>query len=83
MTRTFEVDNDGYISFTKDELKKLLDDVYNEGRTDGRLHSYVYTTPSWYYTYTTATPDSVTINGSQLTYSTATVSNPTNVTGSE
>ena len=79
MTKTFEVDDDGRISFTRDELKKLLDEVYNEGRADGKLHSYVYSTPSWQYTYWTSTPSSCTINGSQVTYSTATT-NPSSLT---
>lgn len=83
MTKTFEVDNDGYISFTRDELKKLLDEVYNEGRADGRLHSYVYSTPSWQYTYWTSTPSSITLNGSQLTYSTTATSDYVNTSGSE
>lgn len=60
MIKVFTKDKDGKISFTEDELKKLLDEAYWEGYNTN--HNYIYHSPSitpiW---YGTTTKDSVTL----------------------
>lgn len=71
----------GKISYTVEELEKLLEEVYNEGKKDG-MSQYPYyippTSPSdnqWWKTspiwtapyYTTAASGTVTVNGSSKT----------------
>ena len=56
--KIFYPNKDGRISFTKQELEKLLDDVYNEGHKDGYDKGYSAARPYWYWTspyYTTTT----------------------------
>ncbi len=67
-TKFFTKNENGRIEFTEKELKALLDEIYNEGYSDGKSRSYTYTTPIrttpwWYGTYYTAgsTTDSKTI----------------------
>ena len=50
--KVFYPDRDGTIHLTKKELESLLDEVYNEGYTDGRRNPY-FTWTSPYYTSTT------------------------------
>lgn len=74
-------DKNGKISYTVEELEKLLEEVYNEGKKDG-ISQYPYYIPStspsdnqWWKTsptwtapyYTTATSGTVTVNGSSKT----------------
>lgn len=49
--KVFTKNQNGKIEFTEDELRKLLDEIYNEGYWDGKgnNYSYIYTTP---YTHT-------------------------------
>lgn len=42
----FTKDREGKIVFTEKELRKLLDDVYEEGKKDGAWKPYVWN-PSW------------------------------------
>ena len=64
MIKVFTKDKDGKISFTEDELKKLLDEAYWEGYNTN--HNYIYHSPSispsitpmW---YSTTTKDTVTL----------------------
>ena len=70
MVKVFTKGKDGKISFTEDELRKILDEAYWEGYNAN--HHYVYTYPSiaspswpsWYSTTTTTnnTNDSVTVS---------------------
>ena len=72
--RVFSTNERGKIEFTKDELEKLLNEVYSEGR-----NSYVsITTPS--YPSWTVTPYCNTIDSSKITLNngTSTVTNATN-----
>lgn len=50
MIKTFTLNKKGKIELSKDELKTLLDEVYNEGYQNGNK-TWIYTTP-----YPTATP---------------------------
>lgn len=67
MIRTFTKNKDGKIEFTERELKKLLDEVYENGYQEGKNKStFVYTTPNWwtwnnpnYYTYCSSTNNSI------------------------
>lgn len=42
-----EKSKDGKIELTKDELKKMLDDAYNKGYSDGRARWDTITYPSY------------------------------------
>lgn len=59
--KVFTKNQNGKIEFTEDELRKLLDEIYNEGYADGYTNgskgNYIYTTPYRYpYTvYSTST----------------------------
>ena len=73
-TKFFTKNNKGKVEFTEKELKKLLDEIYNEGYFDGRASkTYTYTTPWYpntpYYTWTTTAAstgsDTITINGGE------------------
>ena len=52
--KVFYPNNKGEIVFTKDELEKLLDEVYDAGYSDGRSRYWTWTSPSittpYYYT---------------------------------
>ena len=63
-TRYFFLNKDGKVEFTKKELDKLLEDVYDEGYTAGKAYgsityypSYVPYVPVWYNTPTTKTSE--------------------------
>lgn len=58
--KVFTKNQNNKIEFTEDELRKLLDEIYNEGYWDG-AKKYVYTTP---YTipYGTNYPYTVTVS---------------------
>lgn len=48
-----QADRDGFVKVKTSELKKIFDDIYNEGYRDGHnSHWWTYTTPSWTYTAT-------------------------------
>ena len=67
-SKVFKKNKYGKIEFTESELKKVLDEIYDEGYMDGSSSNYYYTTPyrykpyPYYYTWcSTATdPASVT-----------------------
>lgn len=64
--KVFYPNSKGEITFTKDELEKLLDEVYDAGYQDGRSKSWTWTSP-WYYTTTngtTGTPYTITTSSS-------------------
>lgn len=50
--KVFYPNSKGEITFTKDELEKLLDEVYDAGYQDGKKSSWTWTSP---YTWTTTT----------------------------
>lgn len=55
--RVFPHNEKGKIEFTKEELQKLLNEVYNEGKIDSYTISYdsnITTTPYCYSTITTS-----------------------------
>lgn len=65
MVKVFTPNKDGKIEFTKDELEKLLNEVW----WDGRSHNvYSWTSPSWYPTWytTTASTKTATVNGDNI-----------------
>lgn len=66
ITKTFIKNKDGKIEFTERELKKLLDEVYENGYQEGKGKStFVYTTPNWwtwnkpYYTYCSSSSNNI------------------------
>ncbi len=78
--KILQLDANGRISFTKEELEKLLDEVYEDGRRDGygwRYYPYITCTASENTITTTPNTDKwkITIGddpGSSYTYSTST-----------
>ena len=55
--RVFPKNEKGKIEFTKEELQRLLNEVYNEGKTDSYTIYYgsnITTTPYYYSTITTS-----------------------------
>lgn len=67
--RVFPHNEKGKIEFTKEELQKLLDEVYNEGKVDSYTISYgsnITTTPYYYSTITTSN-SSTSIDKNNLT----------------
>jgi len=69
-TKIFTKNENGKIEFTEKELKKLLDEIYDEGYNDCRNKNYIYTTPyKWpywngTYYYTTCNSDGQTASSS-------------------
>jgi hypothetical protein len=67
--RVFPHNEKGKIEFTKEELQKLLNEVYNEGKIDSYIISYgsnITTTPYYYSTITTSN-SSTSIDKNNLT----------------
>lgn len=67
--RVFPKNEKGKIEFTKEELQKLLNEVYNEGKADSYTISYgsnITTTPYPYSTITTSN-SSISIDKKNLT----------------
>jgi hypothetical protein len=64
--KVFEVEKNGKISFTKNELEKLLNEVYDSGYEDGKRSNnyWTWTSPyKWEYPYyTTTTATNATLN---------------------
>lgn len=63
--RVFPKNEKGKIEFTKEELQKLLNEVYNEGRIDSYTISYgsnITTTPYYYSTATASNSSTLTGN---------------------
>lgn len=66
--RVFPHNEKGKIEFTKEELQKLLNEVYNEGKIDSYTISYgsnITTTP--YYSTITTSNSSTSIDKNNLT----------------
>lgn len=66
--RVFPHNEKGKIEFTKEELQKLLNEVYNEGRIDSYTISYgsnITTTP--YYSTITTSNSSTSVDKNNLT----------------
>lgn len=67
--RVFPHNEKGKIEFTKEELQKLLNEVYNEGKIDGYTISYGSTTPTAVsYSTTTASNLSTSIDNDTRTF---------------
>ena len=67
--RVFSPNEKGKIEFTKEELQKLLNEVYNEGKADSYTIPYgsnITTTPYYYSTITTSN-SSTSIDKNNLT----------------
>ena len=65
--RVFPHNEKGKIEFTKEELQKLLNEVYNEGKMDSYTISHGSTsTPLTYYSTTTASNSSTLTGNDKL-----------------
>ena len=66
MVKVFYPNKNGKIEFTKQEIEKLLDEVYNQGYRDGQNHPYWWTSPSItttpYYNYNNDYPTTISCN---------------------
>ena len=68
-SRVFPKNEKSKIEFTKEEIQKLLNEVYNEGKIDSYTISYgsnITTTPYYYSTITTSN-SSTSIDKNNLT----------------
>ena len=67
--RVFPHNEKGKIEFTKEELQKLLNEVYNEGKIDSYTISYGsnITTAPYYYSTITTSNSSTSIDKNNLT----------------
>ena len=73
-TKTFTKNDKGKIEFTENELKSLLDKVYQTGREDEKKLTFTYRTPWYYDTVPTITCNTSlsTIDSSYITPTTTT-----------
>ena len=73
-TKIFTLNDNNKIEFTEDELKSLLDEIYNDGYNDGNRR-YYYTTPYRYpYYYTWCNSSTAGSSGINLTSSNSSAS---------
>lgn len=69
--KVFKFDKNGKVSFTQEELEKLLNEVYRGGYNDGRYsHGYwTWTSPyyTWSNTYSNSSNSNITLTGTDIT----------------
>lgn len=53
--RVFEINKNGKIELSKSELETILNEVYREGKADGKSELWTWT-PPYYYGSTSTTP---------------------------
>lgn len=51
MVKVFTKNKQGKIEFTESELKKLLDEVYQDGYQNGKGQNVYWYSPPWWYNY--------------------------------
>lgn len=88
--KVFKFDKNGRVSFTQEELEKLLNEVYNGGYWDGQRSNKYWTWTSPYYTWSNATingastltakDSNTTVNSPNITWTTTTNSSDNTVT---
>lgn len=61
MIKVFTTNRDGKIEFTKDELEKLLDEVWRDGYNSNS--SYWWKSPQWTYTTVASSPNTISADG--------------------
>ena len=64
--RVFPHNEKGKIEFTKEELQKLLNEVYNEGKMDSYTISYGSSTTTPYYPTNTTSSSSILTGNDKL-----------------
>ena len=62
MIKVFTVNNEGKISLSAEELKKLLDEAYWEGYRSKHNDIFTYRSPSWHPFATTTLNNEVTLS---------------------
>ena len=67
--RVFEINKNGKIEMSKSELETILNEVYNEGKTDGKSELWTWT-PPYYNTLTTT----FNTTGDKISYDSSSVS---------
>ena len=88
--KVFKFDKNGRVSFTQEELEKLLNEVYNGGYWDGKRSNNYWTWTSPYYTWSntsinsastlTAKDTNTTVNSPNITWTTTTNSSDNTIT---
>ena len=67
MIKVFETNNNGKIKFTREDLEKLLNEVYNDGYREGKdSHNWTWTSP--YYASTRCPGDAATITANAFVF---------------
>lgn len=80
-SKVFKKNKYGKIEFTESELKKVLDEIYDEGYMDGSSSNYYYTTPyrykpyPYYYTWCSNATDPNTVTAEGVSVGTTTATN--------
>lgn len=80
--KVFKFDRNGKVSFTQEELEKLLNEVYNGGYNDGKRAGNYWTWTSPYLTWSNTTltgNDTITTNPN-ITWTTTTNSTDNTIT---
>lgn len=76
--RVFTPNEKGKIEFAKDELEKLLNEVYKDGHKDGKNENYTITTPTYPFTWTTLNGGVDTVSDSTKDQATTTTTTKVN-----
>lgn len=68
MVKVFTTNKDGKIEFTKDELEKLLDEVWRDGYNSNSSYwwkspQWTSTSPLWTYTTVASSPNTISADG--------------------
>lgn len=82
MKKVFHPNDEGKFEFTKEELKQLLDEIYNAGYNDCQSNLWIYTTPHRWNTspYITCNP-SQTTKAPSITWTATSTGDPILTTG--
>ena len=73
--RVFEINKNGKIELSKSELETILNEVYNEGKVDGKSELWTWTPP--YYNYSNSTNKTTEIPPLKITCDSSSISNET------
>lgn len=74
MTKTFKTNKNGKIEFTKEQLGKLLDEVWSDGYNSN--NKYYWSSPWWGHNW--YSNDYITISASDITSGSITYNNTNN-----
>lgn len=79
--RVFEINKNGKIELSKSELETILNEVYNEGKTDGKSELWTWTPPYYNYSDSTISTNKITEKSPlKITYDSASNSASSKIT---